>query len=193
MERALARPRTLPALAVATLAGIGLGVHLGRAAIGAVDPFYFTDPAGTESYAELVPAASLSRPWSNDLEPDGGDYGWPASCVGCGSDRAVYEPAPYDGFQDAWTPSSEAEPRYAVVETVPALDDEIESVAADIEREFRSVERYAYYPVRHEAARAQDGAVAAVLEEERSAVPTIEPRRPLESILPQEPVKISAY
>lgn len=189
----MARPRTLPALAVATLVGVGLGVHLGRAAIGAVDPFYFTDPAGTESYAELVPAASLSRPWSNDLEPDGPDYGWPASCIGCGSGMAVYEPVPYDGFQDAWTPSPEAETRYAVVETMPAFDAEIESAAADIERELQSVERYAYYPVSHEAARSQEGTVAAVLEEEGSAAPTIEPRRPLGSLLPQEPVEISAY
>ncbi len=193
MERSLVRSRTLPALAVATLAGIGLGVHLGRSAIGAVDPFYFTEPAGTESYAELVPAASLSRPWSSDLEPAGAGYGWPASCIGCGSDRTVYEPAPYDGFQDTWTPFQEASPQYAVVEVEPAVGDEIEAVAVGIEREFERVERYAYYPVSNEAARAHEAAITAVREQERPAAAIIQPRNSLETLLPAEPVQISGY
>ena len=42
-------------LVLLTLAGVGLGVHFGRAAVNDIDPFYFTDPQGTHSYAALTP------------------------------------------------------------------------------------------------------------------------------------------
>lgn len=186
------RLNALPALAVATLLGAGLGIHLGRAAIGAVDPFYFTEPVGTPSYAELVPAASLSRPWSTGLESSGVDYGWPASCVGCGSGRTL-EPAPYDGFQNAWTPPAEASPQYAVSELEPDSEPMIEAAAAGIEEELQRVERYAYYPVTAEAARAHGAALSAVIEEEQRVVSPMEPRKPLEALLPSGPIEISRY
>ena len=154
--------KTLTTLAAATLVGAGLGVHLGQAAIGAVDPFYFTDPAGTESYAELVPAASRSRPWSNEVQSADADYGWPASCMGCGSDPRVYRAAPYDGFQEAWTPAEEATPRYAVIEMEPDVGAEIEVAAAGIDQELEQIERYAHYPVSQAASRAHKAAITVV-------------------------------
>jgi hypothetical protein len=189
----LVQAKTLTTLAVATLVGAGLGVHLGYAAIGAVDPFYFTDPAGTESYAELVPAASRSRPWSNDVQSAGADYGWPASCVGCGSDPRVYRAAPYDGFQVAWTAPEDPSPRYAVVEMEPDVGAEIEAVAAGIDRELEQVERYAHYPVSHEAARAHLAAIAVVTETGDTVAASAQPEEASEASLLPETLEISSY
>lgn len=189
----MVRSKVASSLAIATLLGAGLGVHLGRSAIGAVDPFYFSEPMGTPSYAELVPAASLSRPWSTEIESADLDYGWPAACIGCGSDTTIYAPAPYDGYQDAWTPMPQAAPQYAVVDVEPAIDAQIDAAAAGIEHELQRVERYAYYPVTEEAARAHEAAMVAVLETESPARPRIQPRKSLETLLPEEPIEIGLH
>lgn len=165
------RAKMLSTMAVATFLGVALGVHLGRSAIGAVDPFYFSDPE-SGSYAELVPAASLSRPAGGMELASAGPETY--ECVGCDAHEILYERRYDAGIEQAWF-APEPEP---VVETVFEVESVAEAEIAqpvpalDVGR--RQIERYAYYPVSNEAATAQKAAISTAAEEPLTAA--AEPR-----------------
>lgn len=168
----MAWTRIVPTVAALSLAGVVLGVHLGQAAIGAIDPFYFSMPQGTQSYAALVPAASRTGP-ATDFEPAARVEPMRAvACIGCGPPPVA---APeQDGFADgyaasAWRPVETP----SLAEPGPPLDRPDPQRAARIEAEREFVRRYAYYPVSDDAARAHEAAVAAVVERTTEAVSAI--------------------
>ncbi|HEY9554410.1 hypothetical protein [Allosphingosinicella sp.] len=157
-------------MAVATLIGVGLGIHLGRSAIGAVDPFYFSSPNGTGSYAELVPAASLSRPRGQPMERAGAEADFAYQCVGCDAREILYERRYNAGIEQAWLPPELSPPVEAVYQFEPMSDIEIAPAVPSTDVETKQIERYAYYPVSHEAAAAHKAAVSMAVEEQ-SVIP----------------------
>src|SRR3546814_5754167 len=110
----LGRGRMLSPMVVATLIGVGLGIQLGRSAISAVDPFYFSSPNGTGSYAELVPAASLSCPRGQPMERAGAEADCAYQCVGCDAREILYERRYNAGIEQAWLPPELSPPVAAV-------------------------------------------------------------------------------
>ena len=166
----IAWTRLLPTLAALTLSGAGLGVYLGHAAVGEIDPFYFSTPLGTETYAALVPAASRTGPPAHVSEPHHSDRGYGTGCSGCGLREASY-PSEADGVADgyaasAWTPAEEPSVQRTVyeVEAEPTIGPD-PALYEDLKR----VERYAYYPVRAQLGDAHHAATAAVIEREPEA------------------------
>lgn len=153
-------------MAVATLIGVGLGIHLGRSAIGAVDSFYFSDPNGTGSYAELVPAASLSRPRGQTMERAGAETDFAYECVGCDAREILYERRYDAGIEQAWLPPELSPAVEAVYQFEPMSDIEIAPAVPPADVETKQIERYAYYPVSHEAAAAHKAAVSMAAEEQ---------------------------
>ena len=159
----MARAKMLSTMAVATFLGVALGVHLGRSAIGAVDPFYFSDPEGG-SYAELVPAASLSRPGGGtELASDGPET---YECVGCDAHEILYERRYDAGIEEAWFAPEPSPAVETVFEAESVADVEIARAVPTLDVERRQIERYAYYPVSDEAAAAHKAAVSTTVEEQ---------------------------
>ena len=152
-------------LVLLTLAGVGLGVHFGRAAVNDIDPFYFTDPQGTHSYAALTPQGVP------DSEPvDVGRFTDPDAPLGTGCTRCsarARDPVPgYEGGVDAYVASAWTPPEIPVVETV-AYEAETGPDALTEEREL--VRLYAHYPVSEQEREAHLLAVSAVLEDDQPA------------------------
>lgn len=164
--------RWLATVAGLGLAGAGFGVYLGHATVGDIDPFYSTDPRGTESYAALVPAASRTGPPAYVPEPSDPDAGYGTGCVACELREAAYSAA-RDGYADGYTASAwggdEAPTLQSAVyeiepEPAPQPDPELREA-------MQRVELYAYYPVRPTMREVHDGAIAAVIEEEVESEP----------------------
>lgn len=148
-------PMTLPLLMVLTVAGSGLGVYLGKSAIGEIDPVHYSSPQpGSRFHADLVPnrpewdSASTAGLHNAALSRLGG------GCVGCATYPEEYRPVRDEAIESYIA-------TYAAYDPVPAgdiiedVDREIAGIAARAAARAaasQSVTRYAYYPVSAEEA-----------------------------------------
>ena len=145
----MASSLSLPMTAVLAIAGVGLGVHLGRESIAQINPSFYDNDLPTRFYADLVPnppsfeVAGIQPP----QHPDAIVLDESGSCASCGlSGQAVYlaDGSGYDPAMAEWT-----EP--APPPVIPAAYVSTET-HADPDREM--IERYASYPVSAEEAEA---------------------------------------
>lgn len=133
-------------MAVITIAGAGLGVHLGRGAISEVNPVYFSTAASSRFFADLSAtpyeptAPDWTHPsdfWANDL-----NVGGRPACLDCPSN--FVEAGPGDtGYSDYSSEARAYVAREAVVETPVA------------EQPPQVVTRYTNFPVSAEEAQEQ--------------------------------------
>ncbi|HEV2746013.1 MAG TPA: hypothetical protein VGW34_01785 [Allosphingosinicella sp.] len=168
----MAHPLTLPTVAMLALAGTGLGVHLGRAAIDEINPLYFSMPQATQSYAALTPHKSDdSAPPARDISAVEYGAALGRGCIGCGAYPEEYRPR-RDPDLDAYLARSWAP------EEAPTLEQAVVQVrqyaeAADEER--RLIEAYSRYPVTAEELRLHEQAIEAAVESRTE--PQLEPER----------------
>ena len=139
----------LPALGAIVILSAASGVMLGRSAIAEINPIYFSSPASTRFFADLVPQGARlgglaggiewSEPetvWATNLNVDGG-----LACVEC-------EARPFGG--DA--------PVFVRAEALPALVRAVEYrpiARPTVETPTVEIERYISFPVTQEEAQEQ--------------------------------------
>ena len=138
----MTRAMTVMVMAGAVAAGAGLGVQLGKAVIGEINPIYFSDPPSARFFADLTPhsysVAGSDQPidfWANDLDAFG-----PQGCFDCAGNLVdpIYAGAAPAG-SDATPPAVAASPAIGP----PAIAASAPGPAADIVR-------YASFPVSQE-------------------------------------------
>ena len=105
---------TFIVMAGAAIAGAGLGVHLGRAAIGEINPICYSEPPSGRFFADLTPnpyalavADQPADPWTQEVDAAGGQR-----CFDCAANLVdpIYA-AP--GAMPADTPAPAEVVRYA--------------------------------------------------------------------------------
>jgi len=136
---------TVPALAALSLLGAGAGIHLGRSAIGEINPVYFHDQQSPRSFAVLAPggyrpgaaATVVSEP--ADFRANGADVGGLPLCDRCGANFVdpVYAAAP---GRAAASPGPEPQ-AVPIPQAHPLWPD--------------TIDRYTSFPVTQEEAQAQ--------------------------------------
>ena len=146
---------TLSVIGALTVAGAGLGLHLGRSAISEIDPAYFRDPE-VSFHADL--AANRGPDWAQVQAQEYAASASPVTqCIGCVGgpqpDYPVeYVPGrdPYVSFAaDRWPATTRQVRTERVVEVVeePAYE------RAEPDPAHARIIRYASYPVTQEEAR----------------------------------------
>ena len=145
----MAHPLTVPSLSVLALAGVGLGVFLGQAAISEISPAYFSDPS-PRFHADLAPHRSESAPAG--LPQQRSVLALGSACIDCGSGAGerypVYE-AGAAGYRSGYAASADVpEPIHVPAEPSP------EDVEHQVE--LARVELYASYPVSQDEAAAPE-------------------------------------
>lgn len=143
----MAYPLSLPMTAVLAVAGVGLGVHLGRDSIGQINPSFYDRGPSSTFYASLVPnppsleASGIRAP----QHPDAIVLDESGSCASCGlSGQAVYM-ADAKGYGPAYAEWSEPAPP-----VLHAAQPHAEPAPAEPDAAIEQIERYAHYPVRAE-------------------------------------------
>ena len=146
---------TLSVIGSLTIAGAGLGLHLGRSAIGEIDPSYFREPE-VSFHADL--AANRGPDWAQVQVKEYAASATPVTqCVGCVGgptpDYPVeYVPGrdPYVNFAPESWPGTVRQTR--TVRTVEVVEEPAyEEPEPDPAR--ARIVRYASYPVTQEEAR----------------------------------------
>ena len=143
----MAYPLSLPMTAVLAVAGVGLGVHLGRDSIAQINPSFFDRSAPSTFYASLVPnAPSLEASGIRAPQhPDAIVLDETGSCASCGlGGQAVYM-ADGAGYQQAYAEWSEPETAPVVQASYAYEEPQPEPNPA-----FEQVERYAHPPAEAE-------------------------------------------
>jgi hypothetical protein len=133
-------------LTASAVVGAGLGVELGRAAIGEINPLYFSAPPAERFFADLTPnryaATATDQPadfWANDLNSSGS-----RGCLECAGN--LVDPLYAEG------PSASALPLEPAVAATPGVAaPTVVAGAAPAD-----VVRYASYPVSQEEALATE-------------------------------------
>ena len=138
---------SLPMTAVLAIAGVGLGVHLGRESIAQINPSFYEGDTPTRFYASLVPSppsfevAGIKPPQHPDaivLDDSG-------SCASCGIDGQAVYMADGAGYEPAMAEWSEPAPP----PVIPAAYRPGETPA---DPDLARIERYATYPITAEEA-----------------------------------------
>ena len=156
----MAHPLTLPTIAVLSLVGAGIGIHLGNASVAEINPLYFSKPdRGSKFYADLTPNAP--RNWSavQAAELSAAQAGETLhGCVGCRTYPEEYFPvheASLGKSRTAYAPAVEE----ASYEPEPAV------MTPPEPPQFAQVARYTSYPMTAEEA--QEMAASEELESEQ--------------------------
>ena len=139
-------PLTLPTLGIMALVGAGLGTYLGKAAIGEINPAYFSDPP-TRFHADLTPFGGPAGPSTYVARRDDGQ-GLGSGCIGCRTYPEEYYPiheASIDSYDSGWAATAEAPVQLASMEQEPAEE------AARRQAGLEQVQRYASAAVIQEA------------------------------------------
>lgn len=145
----MAYPLSLPMTTVLAIAGVGLGVHLGRDSVAQINPSFFDNSPPSRFYASLVPdppslAASGIR---SPQHPDAIVLDDSGNCASCGlSGQAVYL-ADGSGYDQAYAQWSDPAPARAIA-AAHVTGDAADAPDPALDR----IERYASYPVTAEEA-----------------------------------------
>jgi hypothetical protein len=168
----MAHPLTLPTVAMLALAGTGLGVYLGRAAVDEINPLYFSLPEATRSYAALTPNRGDDFDALRPREVAATEYGAALGrgCVGCRTYPEEYFPR-RDPAVDAQLERSWSDEEPAVQQAVQQLP----QFAAARSEEQRLIEAYSRYPVDEEEMRRHERALEVVVEPVAEAQAEAEP------------------
>jgi hypothetical protein len=133
----LAHPIPFATMAVLSVAGAALGVHLGRSAIAEINPAYYSDPE-PRFHADLVPYRSPDWAQVQAAEQASLIEGLSTGCIGCRTWPEEYHPVrdhAVNGYEDGHAASAEY---------VPAVPEPPREAS---DPEWEAVERYAAYPV----------------------------------------------
>ena len=138
----MAHPMTLPTIAVLSLLGAGLGIHLGNASIAEISPQYFDGAkAGSKFYSDMAPNAPRNWASVQATEYKAAQTGETFhGCVGCRTYPEEYFPV---------HEASLGKSRTAVAEVVeePSFVAEPAVMTSERPPQFAQVERYTRYPM----------------------------------------------
>lgn len=145
----MAHPITLPTVAALALAGMGLGVYLGKSAIAEINPAHFSAFSGSSFYSDLVPNPP-DRDAASELRDASFTADYAMKCVGCRTyreDNAPVFAAELEDYEPYEAEFADYDAAYVApaADIIEDVDREIAEVARRAARE--SVARYAHFPV----------------------------------------------
>lgn len=90
----MTHPLTLPALAILSVVGAGVGIQLGRSAIAEINPVHFAEEAPSLFHADLVPYRRSTTDGPQQLAANAPLPSSPTiACFGCGIMAPEYHPS----------------------------------------------------------------------------------------------------
>ncbi len=136
----MAHAMTIPIVGALTLVGVGAGIHLGNAAIGEINPMYFSEPE-TRFHADLSPYRPSDSPRRIVLAK-AGDPALGTGCVGCRTYPEEYYPT-QDPAVEPFARTYSARAEIAPETAAPAIEQQADPEAVRLQGDIQRVQRYA--------------------------------------------------